>query len=151
MQSKSLQGRYVSILGSQLFRRKEMENKNERNKFLQRVKEASKHLASLYLPSSSAYSEEDAEELPLHRHPSKGIKSLAEKVYASLEQHWKCQCSQRASGQARSREAKLNLVRYRQLALTMPKDYLALPKFEILLPVCTARGGWRVTNFEVTR
>ena len=106
------------------------------------------HLTSVYFPP---YSEEDeGTKLPLHEHPSNGIKALAEKVYTSLEQHWKCQCSQRALGQARSREAKLNLVRYRHLALKMPANYLALPKFEILLPVCTARGGWRVTNFEVT-
>jgi hypothetical protein len=119
--------RYLELMGRgvSLFHKNEIKNDEKRGKFLKRVKEANQHLSDVYYRDRSG---QDAEGFNLSQHPSHGMKELANRVYDLLERHWKCHCGQRAA-----REARLSLIRHRQLA----------PKVS---PV-TVRDAWRHCRF----
>jgi hypothetical protein len=143
---------YLKIMGRdvRLFRRKEKKCKRERDRFLKRVKQASKHLLDVYYRDRSGL---EAEEFNLSQHPSHEMKDLANRVYSLLEQQ-KCHCAQRASRLSGAREARLSLVRHRLLPPKLPSQVITvqshLPaKFEVLLPVCNQSVWWKVTNIEV--
>ncbi|PVH69882.1 subtilisin-like protein [Cadophora sp. DSE1049] len=142
--------RYLELMGRDvsLFHKNEMKNDEKRGKFLKRVKEANRHLSDVYYRNISG---QDAEEFNLYQHPSHGMKELANRAYHLLERHWKCHCSQRAV-----REARLSLIRHRQLGPKLPsqevtrQDYIPA-KFEVLLPVCKDSVEWKVTDVEVIK
>ncbi|KAL7908226.1 hypothetical protein GGI35DRAFT_480935 [Trichoderma velutinum] len=154
-QSNELRDQYLSITGRNilLFHKEEKSSKTERDKFLKRVRGATEHLLSVYFRAPCGV---DAEEFDLSKHPSYGMKDLANKTYGLLERHWKCHCVQRASAPCGLREARLSLVIHRRLP---PKVALggttanncSQAKFEILLPLCKDDIEWKVTNVEVVK
>ncbi|KKP05304.1 subtilase [Trichoderma harzianum] len=98
----------------------------------------------------------DADELDLSKHPSCGMRSLANKTYGLLERHWKCHCIQQASRLSGLREARLSLIIHRRLASEVAEQGITAyscpqAKFEILLPVCQDNAEWKVTNVEVVK
>lgn len=145
---------YVDLVGRgvSLFHKSERQSKGKRDKFLHRVKEASKHLLDVYCRDRSGT--DAGEEFGLSQHPSHGIMDLADRVYSLLERHWKCHCAQRAARPSGAREARLSLIRHRQLAPKLPLPEIRAQshhpaKFEVLLPVCKGSVEWKVTNVEV--
>lgn len=155
-QSAKHQKIYLALLGSdvRLFHAKEQQNGDKRAKFLVRVKRAAAHLLDVYC--RDPHSGQDIEDLSLSQHPSHGMKELADKVYWLLEHHWKCECSHRGARPPGSRQARLSLIRYRQLADQIASKAIAQQahlsvNFEILLPVCRDIVEWKVTNFEVEK
>lgn len=132
-----------------LFHKKEKLHQAKREKFLDRVKRAAKHLIlDVYCRSSSGL---DAEDFNLSQHPGHGTKQLADRAYSLLEQHWRCNCSQRAT---RTREARLSLIKHRQLAPKLSPSAntwqgCRRASFEVLLPTCKDSVEWKVTNVEV--
>lgn len=136
-----------------LFHKKEIQSEKERRKFISRVRVAAKHLLGVYYPNPSAV---EGDEFNLSRHPSGGTKELANRLYGLLERHWNCRCPQQHFGArlTAGREARLSLIRYRQLApkviATGQGAQRCHPaKFEILLPVTKDAVEWKVTNIEV--
>ncbi|KAL6399874.1 hypothetical protein AUP68_17283 [Ilyonectria robusta] len=155
-QSAKHQKIYLALLGSdvRLFHAKEQQNGDKRAKFLVRVKRAAAHLLDVYC--RDPHSGQDIEDLSLSQHPSHGMKELADKVYGLLDHHWKCECSHRGARPTGSRQARLSLIRYRQLADQIASKAIAQQahlsvNFEILLPVCRDIVEWKVTNFEVEK
>ncbi|KAH7176810.1 peptidase S8/S53 domain-containing protein [Dactylonectria macrodidyma] len=155
-QSDQHQRLYLALLGSdvRLFHSKEQQNDDKRSKFLVRVKRAAAHLLDVYC--RDPHSGRDVEDLSLSQHPSHGMKEMAERVYGLLEQHWRCECTHKAMRSTGSRQARLSLIRYRQLAHQLTSKTIAQQarlsvKFEILLPVCNDIVNWKVTNFEVEK
>lgn len=153
VQSREQRKQYLDIMGRDvpLFHKHEKRNQHKRKKFLDRVKGAVKHLLDVYCKEHSGL---DAEDFNLSQHPSHGMKELANRVYNFLERHWRCNCAQRAARPTAAREARLSLIRHRQLAPKMPSHENTgrghLPaKFEVLLPVCKDSVEWKVTNVEV--
>ena len=70
---------YLDIMSDvPLFHGKEKKSKREREKFLERVREATEHLLDVYCKDRSG---RDAEEFNLSQHPSHGIKDRANIVY----------------------------------------------------------------------
>ncbi|KAL5092194.1 hypothetical protein Trisim1_002079 [Trichoderma cf. simile WF8] len=154
-QSKELRDRYLNIIGHNicLFHKEERKSKAERDKFLKRVRGATEHFLNVYFRAPSGV---EAEEFDLSKHPSYGMKDLANKTYGLLERHWKCHCVQRASTPSRLREARLGLIIDRGLApKVVPQGitahHYAQIKFEILLPLCKNDIEWKVTNVEVVK
>jgi hypothetical protein len=154
VQSREQRRQYLFTMGRDvpLFHKNEKRDQRVRKKFLDRVNGAAKHLVSdVYCKERS---ELDAEDFNLSQHPSRGMKELANRVYNLLEWHWRCNCTQRAARPTGAREARLSLIRHRQLAPKMPshantgRDHLPA-KFEVLLPVCKDSVEWKVTNVEV--
>ncbi|KAF3074304.1 Major intracellular serine protease [Trichoderma lentiforme] len=146
---------YLSLVGrnSLLFHKKEKDSETERAKFLKRVRGAKEHLLNVYFRPPCGV---DAEEFDLSRHPSYGMKDLANKTYGLLERHWKCHCVQRASAPSGLREARLSLTIHRGLApKVVPQGstthHRPQIKFEILLPLCKDDIEWKVTNVEVVK
>ncbi|KAI9147009.1 Major intracellular serine protease [Paramyrothecium foliicola] len=154
-QSDAERLQYLEIMGHRvsLFRKDENKSQEKRDKFLTRVKEAATHLLNVYLSDRSG---QEAEEFSLSEHPSKEMKELANKAYTILQRHWICQCNLRTSRSARAREARLSLVRHRQLAPRLSQHQIAIEdhltaKFEVLLPMCRDAVEWQVTNIEVLK
>ncbi|KAJ3549806.1 hypothetical protein NM208_g304 [Fusarium decemcellulare] len=148
--SDELEAQYLELFGRRvsLFNSKEKNSSEKRAKFLEKVQCAQRHLLEVYCPNSLRT---ESGPIDLHQHPSGGIKDLAEKVYVLLEQHWRCQCSQRNPKQ---REVRLNLTSHCKLALSLPSSRVSTStyrptKFEVLLPVCKDCVEWKVTNIEV--
>ena len=144
---------FLAILGEDvsLFNKYEKRDADKREKFLKRVRRAAKHLLEVYYKEESG---PDAESFSLSQHPSQGMKESADRVYKTLERHWRCSCSQRAATLTGPREARLNLTRHRQFApkttaRTDPRRANVQAKFEILLPVCKNSVEWKITNIEV--
>lgn len=135
-----------------LFHGAEKKSKSERQKFLEPVKLAAKHMLNVYFKDSST---RDEPELSLSQHPSSGMKEASNRIYALLESHWQCKCEHSAAGPGGRREARLSLVRHHVLALklssarTHTRRRLPNAKYEILLPVCEKQAVWKVTNVEV--
>lgn len=148
-QSSELRHQYLSILGrsTPLFHKEEKRCKAERDKFLKRIRRATEHLLDVYFRTPCGM----AEEFDLSRHPSYGMKEIADRTYCLLERHWKCHCVQRIKPYG-LREARLNLFRS---ASNMEHQEIAahntLAKFEVLLPVCKDKAEWKVTNIEVVK
>ncbi|SPO04606.1 uncharacterized protein DNG_07291 [Cephalotrichum gorgonifer] len=148
--------RYLNIVGVDvsIFHKSERRSKEKRGKFLRRVKDARKHLLDLYCRDDSGG---DTEELELPQHPSHGIKEHANRVYRLMELNWQCSCIQGpAVSRTRRKEARLSLIRYRQLALRLSSQETRSQsrrqtKFEVLLPACEDRTEWKVTNVEVKK
>jgi hypothetical protein len=146
-QTSELRKQYLNLIGRDvsLFHKRETNNHEKRAKFLKRVKECRQHLLEVYYRDLSGQEEE---QFNLSQHPSHGFKESANRVYSLLESHWKCQCAQRAT-----RDARLSLIRHRQLAPQLTSQEVTaqgyIPaKFEVLLPVCNDRVEWKVTNVE---
>lgn len=152
-QTKEQQGQLLAILGADvsLFNKYEKRDPDKREKFLKRVRRAAKHLLEVYYKEEA---DPDVESFSLSQHPSHGMKESADRVYKTLERHWRCSCSQRAARLTGPREARLNLARHRQFA---PKTTTRTDSrranvpaiFEILLPVCKDSVEWKITNIEV--
>lgn len=154
-QSTELQNQYLRLLGHSvpLFHKQEKKSIAERAKFLKRLTRAKDHLLNVYFQLPLGV---DAEELDLSRHPSCGMRSLANKTYGLLERHWKCHCIQQASRSSGLREARLSLIIHRRLASEVAAQGITAyscpqAKFEILLPVCQDNAEWKVTNVEVVK
>lgn len=133
-----------------LFHGKETKSEKGRKKFLERVREATEHLLDVYCKDRSG---QDAEEFNLSQYPGHGIKDRANIVYNILEQHWKCNCTQRPT---QVREVRLSLIRHRQLAPKRPSQGITVQddfptKFEVLLPVCKTSVPWKVANVQVDK
>lgn len=135
-----------------LFHGAEKKSKLERQKFLEPVKIAAKHMLNVYFKDSST---REGPELSLSQHPSSGRKETSNRIYTLLESHWQCNCEHSAAGTDGQREARLSLVRHHVLALklssacTEARKRLPNAKYEILLPVCEKQAMWKVTNVEV--
>ena len=152
-QPREQRKQYLDTMGRDvpLFHKNEKRDQRKRKKFLDRVNGAAKHVLDVYCKERS---ELDAEDFNLSQHPSHGMKGLADRVYNLLERHWRCNCTQRAARLTGLREARLSLIKHRQLAPKMPSHANTgrghLPaKFEILLPVCKDSVEWKVINVEV--
>ncbi|KAL8363271.1 hypothetical protein RB601_009172 [Gaeumannomyces tritici] len=148
-EEKKVQRCLAEMAGAiRLFRReKTPKETDKRDKFLRIVRKASRHLLKLYFDEPHA----GHAPLDLARHPSNGVKKLADSVHGLLCQHCNCGCRWRRPPNAR--EARLSLTRHRQFLLKataaeqlglVPKDIDA--KFEILLPVCGDHCTWKVTD-----
>ncbi|RSL89802.1 hypothetical protein CDV31_015804 [Fusarium ambrosium] len=137
-QSEALHEEYLECFGPDIsiFHSKERRSEHRRAKFLDRVNIAQAHLQKLYCSSPSQGA---VGQMNLFQHPSRGIRVLAEKVYAILQQHWRCDCHQRVDG---PREVRLSLSRHCEPPPTPAK-------FEVLFPICKNCVQWRVTNVEV--
>ncbi|RTE84122.1 hypothetical protein BHE90_001332 [Fusarium euwallaceae] len=137
-QSGELHKEYLECFGSgiSIFHSKERKSGHRRAKFLDRVNIAQTHLQKLYCSSTSQGA---LGQMNLFQHPSRGIRVLAEKVYALLQQHWRCDCHQRVDG---PREVRLSLSRHCEPPPTPAK-------FEVLFPICKDCVQWKVTNVEV--
>ncbi|KAM0455083.1 hypothetical protein ACHAPV_007972 [Trichoderma viride] len=152
-QSSETRRRYLSIIGhgTPLFHKEEKRCKAERDKFLKRIRRATEHLLDVYFRTPCGM----AEEFDLSRHPSYGMKEIADRTYGLLERHWKCQCVQRAKPYG-LREARLNLFAHHRSASNMVQQGITahnhtLAKFEVLLPICKDNVEWKVTNVEVVK
>ncbi len=152
-QSRERSREYLDLvgLGVLLFHKSERQSKKKRDKFLARVREASRHLLDVYCRDRPGA---DAEEFNLSQHPSRGIKDLANRMYDLLERHWKCHCDQCARRPNGTREARLSLIRHRVLAPKLPSHQVTLQKyppakFEVLLPVYRDSVEWKIANFEI--
>ncbi|KAH7127826.1 peptidase S8/S53 domain-containing protein [Dactylonectria estremocensis] len=139
-QSSKHQQQYLALLGSDvhLFHTKERQNDDKRCKFLVRVKRVAAHLLDVYC--RDPHSGRDIEGLSLSQHPSHGMNEMVERVYELLEQHWRCECTRRAMRSTGSRQARLSLIHYHQLAHQIASKAIAQQthlsvKFEILLPL----------------
>jgi hypothetical protein len=148
-----LRGRYLSVFKPviALFNKNELRDVSQRAKFLKRLRDAATHLLEVYFGSDEGTG---VEELSLSRHPSHGMKDFADRMYKSLEQHWRCRCSNHTNSLGRRREARLNLTRHRSLASKVGQPHrlrtAQLPaKFEVLLPICEDAAAWKITNIEV--
>lgn len=144
---------YLKLIGQgvPLFHNNEKRDPDKRNKFLKRIRTAKNHLLEVYC---KVHSGTDLEGLSLSQHPSHGMKEVADRVYNILERHWRCSCSHRAVRPTGVREARLSLIRHRELAAKTSSHISTttahLPaKFEVLLPVCKDDARWKVTNVEV--
>lgn len=135
-----------------LFHGKEKKSKSEREKFLEPVKMAAKHMLNVYFKDSSTRNEP---ELSLSQHPSSGMKETSNRIYGLLQSHWECNCKHSSTGPHGQREARLSLVRHHVLTLKLSSAWtdartrLPKAKYEILLPVCEENSRWKVTNVEV--
>lgn len=133
-----------------LFHGKEKKSKSEREKFLEPLKMAAKHLLNVYFKDSST---RDEPELTLSQHPSSGMKETSNRIYSLLQRHWQCNCEHSTTGTHRQKEARLSLVRHHVLALKLSSSWSEAlgrkAKYEILLPVCEEKAKWKVTNVEV--
>lgn len=135
-----------------LFHGAEKKSKSERQKFLEPVKMAAKHMLNAYFKDSST---RDEPELKLSQHPSSGTKEISNRIYTLLESHWQCSCEHSPAGPDGRREARLSLVRHHMLALKSSsacihaRRRLFKAKYEILLPVCEKQAMWKVTSVEV--
>lgn len=156
-QPDKLRDEYLGLVGRKvsLFHKSERQSQSERQKFVDRVRLAGKHLLDVYCRDTSAA---DIEDFSLTQHPSHGIREPANRVYNLLERHWNCRCPQHQSavGLTWGREARLSLVRYRQVApkvasLKQTAQSYRAAKFEVLLPVRKEIVEWKVTNIEVER
>lgn len=154
-QSSEEHGQYLNLVGrnASLFHKSEIESEKERQKFTTKLHAARNHLSDVYICDTSAA---DDDEFSLSQHPSRGIKELANCLYGLLERHWKCRCPQLHSGAslAVGREARLSLIRHRQLApkvavMEATAQSYRPAKFEILLPVTKHGVQWKVVNVEV--
>ncbi|KAL7919842.1 hypothetical protein ACQKWADRAFT_300209 [Trichoderma austrokoningii] len=153
-QSSVLRHRYLNIIGHNipLFHKEEKRRKAERDKFLKRIRRATEHLLDVYFRAPCGMG---AEEFDLSRHPSYGMKEMANRTYGLLERHWKCHCVQRVKPNG-LREARLNLFTQRRSAPKVTQQGITshnhtLAKFEVLLPVCNDKVEWKVTNVEVIK
>ncbi|EHK26381.1 uncharacterized protein TRIVIDRAFT_63697 [Trichoderma virens Gv29-8] len=153
-QSSEIRDQYLRIIGQNIFLFHKEENKSTaaRDKFLKRIRGATEHLLDVYFRHPCGV---DAEEYELSKHPSYGMKVLANRTYYLLEQHWKCDCVKWARP-CGLREARLCLILHRRLAPKVAPQGIAahnnpLAKFEILLPVCKDNIEWKVTNVEVVK
>lgn len=135
-----------------LFHQKGRASKSEREKFLEPVKMAAKHMLNVYFKD---FSTPDAPEMSLSQHPSSGMKEISNRIYGLLHQHWQCNCERGAKRLHEQREARLSLVRHHVLALKLSSSWTEAPrrrpeaKYEILLPMCEEQAMWKVTNVEV--
>lgn len=153
-QSSALRHRYLSLIGhnTPLFHKEEKRCKADRDKFLKRIRRATEHLLDVYFRAPCGVG---AEEFDLSRHPSYGMKEIANRTYGLLERHWKCHCVQRVRPYG-LREARLNLFAHRRSASEVAQQGItahnhSLAKFEVLLPVCKDNVEWKVTNVEVIK
>lgn len=140
---------YMGLLGPQisLFHKEELRNAEKRNKFMRRLRMATKHLLDIYCTQDAAIG---IEAFSLPQHPSHGMKEIADKVYFALQQHWRCNCSQRRIKSNGAREARLSLTRHRQMGMKIDSGGAPGPaKFEVVLPLCKDDTDWKVTNIEV--
>jgi hypothetical protein len=150
-QSDDQRQKYIDVLGPgvSLFRGEELDRKDKlakRAKFLKRIRAAVKHLSDVYCPENVSG---EVHGLSLSKHPSHGAKAAADKLYKSLQRHWRCNCPRRATDTIGSREARLSLTRYRQFATIVAQNPLASLSFEVVLPIFKDSVEWKVTNFEV--
>lgn len=154
-QSSEEHGQYLNLVGrnASLFHKSEIKLEKERRRFTTSVRAAGKHLLDVYFRDTSAA---DDDEFSLSQHPSRGIKELANCLYGLLERHWKCRCPQHHWGTslAVGREARLSLIRHRQLApkvavMEATAQSYRPARFEILLPVTKHGVQWKVVNVEV--
>lgn len=136
-----------------LFHGKEKTSKSEREKFLEPVKMAARHMLNVYFKDSSTH---DELELSLSQQPSSGMKETSNRIYSLIQSHWQCNCEHRTTGPHGQREARLSLVRHHVLALklssawTDPRRRLPKAKYEILLRMCEKQSKWKVTVVEVS-
>ncbi len=135
-QSQEKRKQYLGLIDDNiaLFHKMERRDLECRRKFLNRVKRGAKHLLVVYF--SDVYKSK-TENFSLSQHPSHRMKDFADRVYDTLERHWRCNCPQRAARLPGRREARLSLVRHRQLAPkikehTRPGTLQSSAKFEIL-------------------
>lgn len=154
-QSSEEHGQYLNLVGRNvsLFLKSEIKLKKERQKFTTVLRAARNHLLGVYFRHTSTA---DDDKFSLSHHPSRGIKELANCLYGLLERHWKCPCPQHHSGAslAVGREARLSLIRHRQLApkvavMEATAQSYRPANFEILLPVTKNGVQWKVVNVEV--
>lgn len=152
-QSAEKRDKLLDCLGRQaiLFHKKEIPSDDERYKFLKRIRTAAKHLLDVYCANDTG---SEVGNFTLPQHPSHGMKELADKVYYALERHWRCNCSQRTVKSSGAREARLSLIRHRQMGIKKSnwmdsKPASDLAKFEVLLPICKDDVDWKATNIEV--
>ncbi|KAK2590357.1 hypothetical protein QQS21_011967 [Conoideocrella luteorostrata] len=155
IQPSERQKEYLSLVGREipLFHKSERQSKKKRNKFLERIKDASRHLLDVYCRDRSGA---DTQEFSLPQHPSNSIKGRANAVCSLLERHWNCQCHQRAAWRSATREVRVSLIRHQRLAPKVPlSDEKARSchssKFEFLFPVCKNIVEWKVTNIEIKK
>lgn len=149
-QSDDQRQKYVNVLGPgiSLFRGSELDDIGKRAKFMKRIKVAAKHLSDVYCPEDV---DGEVQGLSLSKHPSHGAKAGADKLYNSLQRHWRCNCPRRATDMIGSREARLSLTRYRQFATIAAQNPLSSLSFEVILPIFRDSVEWKVTNFEVKK
>ncbi|KAF1941676.1 subtilisin-like protein [Clathrospora elynae] len=146
--SESHRKKYLDVLVNiSLFHGSEKGDPDKRKRFLKQVRIAAKHLLNVYYKDESRH---DFEGLTLSQHPSHGAKFLADKVYDTLERHWKCECPQGAARPPGSREARPSLTKHRQFIPKALGGMTHTPaRFEVLLPVCKDSIEWKITHVEV--
>jgi hypothetical protein len=134
-----------------VFRSSEKLDLKKRGKFLRQIERSCELLLNVYTDETFM---PGSEEFNLPQHPSHGMKELANTVYNLFELHWRCKCTQRAELPTGAKEARLSLMRHRQLvrriqshAHTSQRPSPA--KFEVLLPVCKESEEWKVTTVDV--
>ena len=152
-QTQDKREQYLKLINADvsIFHKNERRDSAKREKFLKRIRRGAKHLMEVYCTDHSG---PETEGFSLAQHPSYGMKEFADRVYDVLERHWRCSCPQRAARPSTGREARLSLIRHRQLAPKIKNGAKGgglqpSAKFEILLPVCKDSVEWKVTNVEI--
>ncbi|KAH8698202.1 hypothetical protein GQ44DRAFT_832238 [Phaeosphaeriaceae sp. PMI808] len=152
-QSRDKSEQLLTLLGRNvlLFHKEEKRDSDKRNKFIKRIRRAAKHLLEVYCRGNT---EIEAESFNLPQHPSHGMKDFANTAYNVLERHWRCKCSHWRTRSLVTREARLSLIRHRQMGPKLPtevgpKSTYFPARFEILLPLCKDDVDWKVANIEV--